>query len=469
MRTALWLFLVCTITAPATGQSLPFRVGADVSFLEEVEAGGGVFSHDGAPANPLDILADNGFDAIRLRVWHTPPDGHNTLEETLATAARARAAGLDLLLDLHYSDTWADPGKQFLPAAWSGLTFDALRDSIRAYTFTVVDALARQHTLPDIVQLGNEIICGMVWDAGRVCDAFNTSAQWERLASLLSAAQEGALEAVPAGDSLRIMIHIDRGGDNAGSRWFFDHLLAEDVAFDLIGLSYYPWWHGSLDDLSRNLADLAVRYRKEIIIVETGYPWTLAWNDNTNNLVGEPSQLLPGYPATVAGQEAFFRELLRRVKATPDNRGAGVFLWEPLAISAPGFGSVMENLALFDFSGVSLASLDAFAPESSTGRLSNHPLPESVVDVYPTPFQTDVAIVYRGPRRGPGANEPLVAQIVDSLGRNVIDLGAGDLSGNGSTWRWDGRDGSGRRAPDGLYFCVIEAPAGRVYARLVRL
>ena len=467
MYTARWVLLLVLLASPASGQAPPFLVGADISFLEEVEAGGGAFLVDGVPEDPLGILASNGFGAIRLRVWHTPPDGLNTLEETLTTAARARAAGLDLLLDLHYSDTWADPGKQFVPAAWVGLSFEALRDSIQAYTFSVVDALARQNTLPDIVQLGNEIICGMVWDAGRVCDAFNTGVQWDRLASLLSAARDGAMEAVPAGDTLRIMIHIDRGGDNAGSRWFFDHLMAEDIAFDLIGLSYYPWWHGSLDALSRNLTDLSGRYGKDIIVVETGYPWTLAWNDNVNNLVGEPGQLLPGYPATVAGQDAFFRELLRRVKATPANRGRGVFLWEPLAISAPGFGSVMENLALFNFSGEMLSSMRAFAPESTTGVHPLLPSAAGTLDVYPTPFQSSVSIKYE--EKDPSvARQPMQARILDSLGRSVVALGSGRSSGEGTIWQWEGNDSAGRRMPAGLYFCAIETPAGRVFARIVR-
>ncbi|MDZ4699265.1 MAG: glycosyl hydrolase 53 family protein [Rhodothermales bacterium] len=467
MRTALWSLLLCSLALPVAGQTASFILGADVSFLEEVEAGDGVFTVDALPADPLDILASNGFGAIRLRVWHTPPDGRNTLEETLATAARAREAGLDLLLDLHYSDTWADPGKQFVPTAWAGQSFDALRDSVRAYTFSVVDALARQNTLPDIVQLGNEIICGMLWDAGRVCNAFNTGTQWEQLASLLSAAREGALEAVPAGDSLRIMIHIDRGADNAGSRWFFDQLMAEDIAFDLIGLSYYPWWHGSLDDLSRNLTDLAGRYGKDIVVVETGYPWTLAWNDTVNNLVGDPTQLLPGYPATVAGQEAFFRELHRRVKATPANRGIGVFLWEPLAISGPSFGSVMENLALFNFAGEVLASMRAFAPESTTGVTSESEPVAGAIDVYPTPFHTTVEIVYEG-KNARGTLQPMHAHILDSLGRSVVSLGPGRSSGDGVRWQWDGQDGAGRRMPAGLYFCAIEAPEGSVFARIVR-
>ncbi|MEZ4700546.1 MAG: glycosyl hydrolase 53 family protein [Rhodothermales bacterium] len=460
---ALWGCL--SIGLKASGQEASFRVGADISFLEEVEAGGGVFSEAGITADPLAILASHGFNAARLRIWHTPEAGKNGLEETLAAARRAKDAGLDVLLDFHYSDNWADPGKQFVPAAWDGSGYEVLRDSVRAYSFRVIHALARQQTLPEIVQIGNEIICGMLWDTGRVCDAFNTSAQWSRLAGLLAAAREGVMSAVPAGESVQIMVHIDRGGDNGGSRWFYDHLQAQGVEFDLIGLSYYPWWHGTLDDLSNNMADLAVRYGKDIIVVETGYPWTLQWKDNTNNLVGEAGQLLDAYPATVAGQEAYFRELLRRVKATPGQRGRGIYLWEPIAISAPGFGSVMENLALFDFSGAALASLKAFEPESATGLWPGpSPAATAPVDAYPNPFTSLVTIVY------PGATQtsPLHAHVVDSLGRTVAVLGAGTTTSRGVMWHWEGRDGSGRRVPAGVYLCAIASAQGTIYVRIVR-
>lgn len=341
-----------------------FIRGADVSFLPAVEAGGGVFREHGQPTDCLTILKTRGVTTARLRVWHAPSDGHSGLAEVLTLAARARAAGMDLLLDLHYSDTWADPGQQVKPAAWASLPFPVLCDSVRTYTRDVLTTFKVQGLAPAIIQLGNEITAGMLWDDGRVGRPFDTPMQWANLAGLLEAACEGVADAFPTGPRPEVMIHIDRGGDNAGARRFLDSLTSRGVSFDLIGLSYYPWWHGSLADLEANLADLALRYGKDIIVVETAYPWTLGWFDGTHNPVGLPEQLLPGYTATPEGQRAFLATVLATVRATPGGRGRGVFWWEPEWIAAPGLGSSWENLALFDEHGQALPALDVFTPAS---------------------------------------------------------------------------------------------------------
>ena len=153
------------------------------------------------------------------------------------------------------------------------------------------------------------------------------------------------------------MIHIDRGGDVGAAIWFFDHLLAQGVDFDLIGLSYYPWWHGSLTDLDETLDTLAIRYGKGLMVVETAYPWTLGWFDDTHNPVGLPEHLLPGYPATPRGQNAFLRAVIDIVREVPDGLGRGVFWWGGEWISSPGFGSGFENVALFDQNGDALPAL----------------------------------------------------------------------------------------------------------------
>ena len=338
-----------------------FIKGADISFLEEVEKGGGVFTEGGEPRDALDILKRHGFNFIRLRVWVSPAEGYCDLESTLLMAERAAAKGFGLLIDLHYSDTWADPGRQTKPAAWSGVSGRALEDSVRGYTRGVIAALAAQGTLPDMVQIGNEIVCGMLWDDGRVCDSFNTPERWNALARLIGAAVAGVRDATVPGDSVGIMIHIDRGGDNGASRWFFDHLIAEGVDFDIIGLSFYPWWHhGTLAGLRDNLADLSERYGKGIVIAETAYPWTLGWRDDEHNIVGLPEQLLPGYPATVGGQAAFLADLMSTVASAPASSGRGVFYWAPEWIAAPSFGSAWENVTLFDFSGEVLGSIGVF-------------------------------------------------------------------------------------------------------------
>jgi arabinogalactan endo-1,4-beta-galactosidase len=211
-----------------------------------------------------------------------------------------------------------------------------------------------------MVQIGNEITCGMLWNDGRVCERFDTPTQWDRLAELVESAIRGVNDGIGPKDSIKIIIHIDRGADSTGSRWFFDNLRAQGVDFDVIGLSYYPWWHGTLDEVSSNLNALVQRYDKDVMIVETAYPWTLAWFDDTHNIVGLSEHLLPGYPASVDGQRRFLIDLMGIVRTAPNGRGMGVFYWSPEYISAPTLGSPVENVTLFDFAGNLLNSIAAF-------------------------------------------------------------------------------------------------------------
>ena len=184
--------------AQAAGEDAPaFIRGADVSSLPYVEAGGGRFRDGGVEAGALEILTDHGFTCVRLRLWHSPEGGTSGLDETLGLAERAKAAGFTLLLDIHYSDTWADPGRQTKPAAWGNLPFETLVDSVRMYTIGVLTAFRARGTPPDIIQVGNEISCGMLWDDGRVCGAFDTPTQRDRLSSLVSAGVRGARASVP--------------------------------------------------------------------------------------------------------------------------------------------------------------------------------------------------------------------------------------------------------------------------------
>ena len=248
-----------------------------------------------------------------------------------------------------------------------------LADSVRAYTRDVLTAFADRSATPAIVQIGNEITQGLLWDDGRVGAAFDRPDQWVHLGSLLQAAQAGIEEALPGDLRPEIMIHLDRGGDNAGARWFLDNLAAQAVNFDLIGLSFYPWWHGSLADLKANLEDLAVRYGKDLMVVETAYPWTLGWFDDTHNLVGLPGQLLPRFAPTPEGQRAFLAAVRDIVSQIPSGRGRGVFWWAPEWITSPGFGSAWENLALFDEVGNPLMVPPATPPEGESPKTEPFP------------------------------------------------------------------------------------------------
>lgn len=340
---------------PAEASPRPFLSGADLSSLPRVEAAGVVFREhaDAAPADLLTLVRARGLDTVRLRVWHTPPDGACSLPEVAAMAARADRAGFRVLLDLHYSDTWADPGHQTPPRAWQGLGLDALADSVRAHTRDVMQALAARGVVPACVQVGNEITGGLLWDTGRVGGAFDNDRQWDNLALLLRAAVAGMDAGLPLGAARPlVMIHTDRGGDAAGAQWFLDGLARRGLEYDLIGVSYYPWWHGPLSALEANLNALAARFGKGVVVVETAYPWTLQWFDATHNLVGQESQLLDGYPATFAGQARFLAEVTRIVRAVPDGLGRGVVWWEPAWVAGAGPGSAWENMGWLDAEGV---------------------------------------------------------------------------------------------------------------------
>lgn len=398
-------------------QTSTFLRCADVSFLNELEAAGAVYRDGTALDDPLRILQRRGLNTVRLRLWHTPFSGQDGLEDVLAAAQRAQALGLGIVLDFHFSDTWADPAHQTKPAAWAGLSYPVLEDSLHAYTRSVLTALATQGTIPAIVQIGNEVTGGMLWNEGRVGGTFDTPTQWTQFAGLLRAAIAGIREVVD--ERSDIMIHIDRGGDRDGAVWFFDHLVAEDVAFDLIGLSYYPWWHGTLDDLQNTLHTLAMRYARPLLLIETAYPWTLAWFDNEHNLVGLPDQLLPGYPATPAGQLAFVAAVTAQLQSVPENLGQGVCYWAPDYVAAPRLGSSWENLALFDQNGDVLPAATALGGSSPTHRTS----PKDAIptfSVYPNPATDQLHLRYHAP------NARCTRVVLhDVLGRAVLEVDGG--------------------------------------------
>ncbi|WP_080832228.1 glycoside hydrolase family 53 protein [Cohnella massiliensis] len=342
-----------------------FLKGADISFVDEIETEGGAYYENGRKRDVLDILKDSGINSARLRLWNEPAFDYCNLEKTKKMAKRIKEKGLHFLLDFHYSDYWADPSKQHMPKAWEKLPFAELTDAVRTFTRDTIEALKRQGTLPDMVQIGNEITNGMIWSEGRVDGEWNTGEQWRKLGELVRAGIRGLNEALEGAAPVPVMIHIDRGGDNAGSRYFFDKLAEMNVDFDVIGLSYYSWWHGTLEDLTENLADLASRYGKDIVVVEAAYPWTMTPPDEQPLIFNAEEWLYPGYPASPEGQAAWLRRLMETVRATPGGHGAGVYYWEPCWIPSKPAWSVghennWSNLTLFDYAGNRLPSLDAF-------------------------------------------------------------------------------------------------------------
>ncbi len=241
-------------------------IGADISYLPELEAKGIKFSDNGIEKDPILILKSHGFNYIRLRIFndpktdsgYSPSKGFCDLNYTKQMAKRAKAAGMKLLLDFHYSDYWADPGQQNKPAAWKNLNFEQLKNAVYDFTKNVIQELKAQGTTPDMVQVGNEINHGILWQDGNISNINN-------LAQLLTA----GIAAVKSVDpEIVIMLHVALGGQNDESVFFLDNMTARGVHFDVIGESYYPKWHGTLNDLNDNLNNLVSRYKKDVIVVE---------------------------------------------------------------------------------------------------------------------------------------------------------------------------------------------------------
>lgn len=334
-------------------------LGADISSLKKSEDLGGVYAYpDGTQADALKILKDHGMNYARLRVWVDSPDGYHGKSQLLEMAKRLQAHNIQLLVDFHYADTWADPGKQPKPAAWAHLDFDGLKRAFHDHTFDVCNSLKAQGTPPAMVQVGNEITNGMLWEDGRNDTSF------EGLAALL---KEGYRAVKDCSSETRVMLHLDNGGKNELYRWWFDNILAQGVPFDLIGASYYPYWHGTLADLQNNLNDIAARYNKDILIAETAYPFTAEDDDGFENVIR--TEEVPGYPFTPDGQANLLADIMAVVRAIPNGHGLGVLWWDATWIAVQGngwdpadptSGNGWENQALFDYNHRALPAASLF-------------------------------------------------------------------------------------------------------------
>ena len=356
-----------TAAEPAGGPGLAVR-GADLSFLLQSEAAGARYLDEHGRARPAEhLLRSHGANWVRLRVWVDPPVGYSGTASTVELALRAKRAGMKVLVDLHYSDFWADPAHQTTPAAWAGQDLPTLARTVRAYTAETLRTLLAAGAHVDMVQVGNEVTAGMLWPLGQVYRAGRPD-DWEGFTTLLKAGIAGVRDVHPRRRDVPVMVHVDRGGDNGGSRWFYDHVLERGVDLDVIGQSYYPFWHGSLDDLRANLHDLATRYGKDLVLVETAYPWTLEDGDGLENLIARREQLPDAdrFPATPQGQAAYFEALREVLLSVPQRRCLGFFAWEPAWLPGvgwePGAGNPNDNLTMFDHDGRALPALAAFRP-----------------------------------------------------------------------------------------------------------
>lgn len=324
--------------------------GVDLSYVNELEACGAKFRDDSGFRDPFAILADAGANVVRLRLWHSPDwTDYSTLADVKRSIRRARDLDMKVLLDFHYSDDWTHPGKQIVPSAWAGQSDEELAESLGAYTEDVLLNLASDGLLPDYVQIGNETNTDMLID---VEVAESAPVNWARnVKFLIAGATAIAKVERDTGAQIGTMFHIAQP-ENV-EPWFDAGLEAGMPDFDIIGLSYYGKWSKTpLDEIGPWIARVRAKYSKDIVVVETAYPWTLEGADKAGNLLGMEG-LDPRYPATPIGQQQYLSELNRAVVA---NGGLGLVYWEPAWVSSEcstrwGQGSHWENAALFDFSG----------------------------------------------------------------------------------------------------------------------
>ncbi len=361
---------------PALADDPSFYFGADLSYVNQILDHGGVYKMNNAVKDPYEIFSENGTDLVRLRLWHNPvwtkevynPDGsqlYNDLLDVAHSVTASKQQGMKVLLDFHYSDFWADPGRQEIPAAWLDIKdINVLRDSVYNYTFKTLEYLDNRNLMPEFVQLGNEINCGMLYEYNenpvqgfpscRVCDS-----PWTNIRTVMNAAIK-AVRDVSASSSVKtkIILHV---ADPINIDWWFGNITQGVSDFDIIGFSYYPIWHTGVpvSELSDRVAEFKATFNKDIMILETAYPWTNAANDSYGNLFGSQAPMA-GFPYTEQGQFDMMKAITQELV---DGGGIGIVYWEPAWITSDlrdfwNTGSSWENCAFFDYNGNVIKGMD---------------------------------------------------------------------------------------------------------------
>lgn len=325
------------------GQEEVFYLGVDLSYVNEMEDCGAVYRENGEAADPFVLFHKHGANLVRARLWHNPDwTNYSTLDDVKKTFSRAQAAGMSTLLDIHYSDNWADPGRQEIPAAWEDIQDEGeLVQAVYDYTYDVLTELHEAGLRPTFVQVGNETNSGML--------KRRVELDWDRDAGLFNAGIQAIRDfAAATGTDPQVMLHIAQP-ENTG--WWFSEAEAAGVTdFDVIGLSYYPQWSTlTIADVGSQVSYLRQRFGKAVMVVETAYPWTREAVDETaDNIL---NQGIRGYPFTPAGQRQFMVDLTQSLIS---NGALGVVYWEPAWVSTDcstrwGQGSHWENATFFDF------------------------------------------------------------------------------------------------------------------------
>jgi len=348
-----------------------FYFGADLSYVNQILDHGGVYRSDGTVRDPYDIFAEKGTNLVRLRLWHTPTwtqevygdqgtQLYNDLKDVERAMQAAQKRGMPTLLNFHYSDIWADPGRQEVPKEWENITtIEVLADSVYNYTFNTLNYLRSQGLLPPMVQLGNETNCGMMYSNAlpafpklNVCDG-----NWQNMRRVFNSGIKAVRDIASLEQKeIQIILHV---ADPVHVDWWFDNVGVED--FDIIGFSYYPLWHRGLavNQLGDRVAGFKQKYNKKIMMLETAYPWTTEAQDSYNNLFGTETPVA-GFPYTPHGQKDI---MVKMAEELIKGGAIGIIYWEPAWISSSmrdlwGQGSAWENVTYFDFEGNALPVFD---------------------------------------------------------------------------------------------------------------
>ncbi len=351
--------------------SADFIFGSDLSSTNQLLDHNAVFKDQNEVRSPYRIFKDNGNKLVRLRLWHHPTwtkdvygasgtQLYNDLADVVKAAASAKEQGMQVLLDFHYSDTWADPGKQYIPDAWKNIqSLSVLKDSVYNYTLRTLRYMQARNVIPDQVQIGNEINCGMfITDTPAgfpQCNVCNEN--WATMGEVLNSGIKAVRDASPL---IKILLHV---ADPKNIDWWFGNMTTKGKVtdYDIIGFSYYPLWHTTIspDQLTSTVSAMRTKYSRPLMILETAYPWTTQNADSYANIFGSQAPLT-GYPFTPEGQDNLMKSLAQKMI---DGGGVGMVYWEPAWITSDakdlwGTGSSWENNAYFDFNGNYQPSVD---------------------------------------------------------------------------------------------------------------
>jgi arabinogalactan endo-1,4-beta-galactosidase len=335
-----------------------FVMGADMSYVNEIEDAGGVYKMNDKTADPFTILKSIGINTVRVRLWHNPAwklpltggKLYSDLYDVEKTIRRAKAAGMAVNLDLHYSDTWADPAHQPTPAAWSNLSLEVLKDSVYQYTLSVLSYLQSKNLVPEMIQVGNETNNGMLWPLGKT----NGAAGWNAFAALLNSGIK-AVKDFSERSAIRpqIIIHVAQLQD--ADNWLKQLTQNGVKDFDILGLSHYYQWsnYHNMEQVGKKLDSLQAICKKKVMIVETAVPWTKENADAYNNILAVDRKIDDVYEISVSGQQEYLNDLIHQIQK---NKGSGIMYWEPCWISSSmkdpwGQGSGWDNATWFNFDG----------------------------------------------------------------------------------------------------------------------